>query len=137
MDENVGVEVDEEFDECEGENQVVKGLPKKQVLNLWQNLPVTDPATVVKPIPYKHTGAKFAEDSIRITGSCEFINAVLSNLKSMIKLDSKFNKTRLQPTYMPTEDRESGLPSGSWVAYIQVHARGEGKRGRKKKKYHW
>ena len=95
-----------------------KGLRKNQTLQL-------------KPIPYTHKGTTFAEDGIRITGSRAFVDSVLSRLKDLLKYESE--KTRLHVSYDRATDRDTGKKLRSYGCYIQVHARGMGKKKAKKK----
>lgn len=75
-------------------------------------------------IPYKTEGSKYAEDTIRITGSRPFIDAVLARLSEEI-LPYENTQTRLQVSLQESTDRKTQEKTGSWVAYIQFHARGE------------
>lgn len=98
-----------------------KRLLKQEFLEYWaelepgQELPIT-------PVPYEHTGSTYSEDCIRITGSRDFVDAVLSRFKDLLQREAA--KTRLHVTYQEIVDRDLGIPTGSWAAYIQVHERG-------------
>jgi hypothetical protein len=96
-------------------------MQKKAILDHWRALPDNQP---IRPtvIPYKHEGSTYAEDGIRITGSAQFIDAVLSRLKDMLAFEGL--TTRLQLNYQESKDRESGRMLGSYNCYIQVHERG-------------
>ncbi len=83
------------------------------------------------PMPYKHSGSSYSEDGIRITGSREFIDSVLSHLTEL--LDYENEETRLDVNYTEqvakTKD-SSGKPVygqqgiNSWVCYLKVAERG-------------
>lgn len=96
-------------------------MRKSEILTHWAGLPENQP---VNPeiIPYKHRGSTFDEDSIRITGSQEFIDSVLSRLKDLLKYESA--DTRLQVMYQESQDKKTKQPTGSYCAYVQVHERG-------------
>ena len=96
-------------------------MNKREMLDHWDGIPADQPIKVT-PVAYKHEGTTYAEDGIRITGSQRFIDSVLSHLKSLLEHEN--GDTRLQVTYQPSNDRESGTPLGSWNCYIQVHERG-------------
>lgn len=96
-----------------------KGLRKNQKLQL-------------KPIPYTHKGTTFAEDGIRITGSRAFVDSVLSHLKDLLKYENE--GSRLQVSYDRSTDRDTGRKLKSYGCYIQVHARGMGRKKKPKKK---
>ncbi len=93
---------------------------KAQFLKHWRTLLNPRP---LKPatVPYKHRGSTFQEDGIRITGSLEWIDAVLSRLTDLLACEN--GRTRLQVSYRQANDKE-GKPLASWTCYIQVHERG-------------
>jgi hypothetical protein len=96
-------------------------MKKQQILNYWNALEA-DQAVKPYPVEYKHSGSTYTEDSIRLTGSQEFIDSVLSKLKEVIKFEN--GSTRLQLSYQESKDRECGMPTGAYNCYIQVHERG-------------
>jgi hypothetical protein len=97
-------------------------MKKNEFLAHWASI---DSNQKVKPtpVPYKHEGTTYAEDGIRITGSEEFIESVLSRLKDLLRFEG--TDTRLQVAYQETKDRATGEPTGSFNCYIQVHERGQ------------
>lgn len=103
-----------------------KRLSKENIIKRWEDL--EEGAIRVTPIPEGHRGSNFASDTIRITGSQEFIDSVLGNLKGFLDRDN--GSTRLQVIYSQSVDRENQELTGAWTCYIQVHARGTKKRGR-------
>src|SRR5208282_880230 len=84
--------------------------------------------------------SSFVEDSIRITGSQEFIDSVLACLKGM--LEYEVGGSRLDPKYMQTTSRYKdengklvqGDLTGAWACYLRALSRGTGRRGRGKAK---
>jgi hypothetical protein len=97
-------------------------MKKNEMLEHWQGLEPNQPIKVT-PVPYKHQGSTYAEDGIRITGSQQFIDSVLSCLKPL--LDYEGTDTRLQVVYKESTDRETGADLHSYNCYIQVHQRGQ------------
>lgn len=97
-------------------------MRKKEILAHWRGLVPTQPLTPAV-VPYKHEGTTYAQDGIRITGSRQFIDAVLSRLKDLLSFESL--TTRLQVTYQQSTDRQTGEPLESYNCYVQVHERGE------------
>lgn len=97
-------------------------MKKAEFLNHWTSIPANQDI-LPTPIEYKHKGSTYDRDGIRITGSTEFIDSVLSKLKQMLAYES--NTTRLQVVYKESIDRETGIPTGSYNCYIQVHERGQ------------
>lgn len=96
-------------------------MQKKEFLGYWAGLTPNQPI-VAKPIPYKHEGSTYTEDSIRITGSREFVDSVLSRVKDLLSNES--SDRRLGVVYKESMDRTNDTGTGSYNVYIQVHERG-------------
>lgn len=96
-------------------------MKKAQFLQHFASIPVNQP---VKPEPvlYKHKGSTYDQDSIRITGSCKFIDSVLSRLTDYLSFENQ--NTRLQVSYQQSTDRKTGQLISGWNCYLQVHERG-------------
>lgn len=105
---------------------------KENQLNHWQELPENmDPLPLMESIPYKTTGSRYGACGIRIDGTPEFIDAVLSNLKTLI--DGESDTTRLE---LARREVETKLEIGgetkvfyntadrAEVCYIRLHDRG-------------
>lgn len=95
-------------------------MRKREFLEHWRALELTSIHPGV--IPYKFRGSTFAEDGIRITGSPQFVDQVLSNLKELLACEN--SDTRLGVSYQESKWKETGEPTGSISCYIQVHERG-------------
>lgn len=96
-------------------------MRKVEILAHWKFLP-RQQKLAPRPVPYHHQGSTYAEDGIRITGSQEFIDAVLSRLTDLLAFEN--GRTLLQVSYQEATDKESGRPLGSWSCYVMVHERG-------------
>ena len=96
-------------------------MRKDEFIAHWQGIKPGQ-AIAIEPVPYKHKGSTYAQDGIRLTGSREFIDSVLSRLKDM--LDHENGDTRLQVVYKQSQDRETGAMLAGFNCYIQVHERG-------------
>ena len=96
-------------------------MKKEQILSHWNSIDPNQPIKI-NQVAYKHKGSTYAEDGIRLTGSPEFIDSVLSRLKDLLKHEN--GSTRLQLNYQESKDRKSGTPTGSYNCYVQVHERG-------------
>lgn len=105
-------------------------LKKSAFLTYWRKL---KPNQKIKPapVPYKHAGSTYGEDGIRITGSREFVDSVLSRLQDLLEYES--DTTRLSVTYAEQTGRtrdKDGKPifskdgTGQWSCYIKVAERG-------------
>jgi hypothetical protein len=98
-----------------------KSLRKAEFLEHWAHIR-PDQDLIPRPVPYKHEGSTYAEDGIRITGTRQFIDAVLSNLRPLLAYENA--STRLQVVYKQSTDKKTRAPINSWNCYIQVHTRG-------------
>ena len=94
---------------------------KKDVLKRWKGLKPNQPVHP-RMIPYGQKGKTFAEDVIRITGSTEFIDSVLSRLKDLIPYEG--DTTRLDLNMSESFDKETKLSLGAYNCYIRVQERG-------------
>jgi hypothetical protein len=56
---------------------------KQDILSLWNSVR-TDAPIQIQPVSANHTGNRFDQDGIRITGSSQFINSVLGRLKPLL-----------------------------------------------------
>lgn len=87
---------------------------KADVVNHWKNLP-SNLQINMQPVSKMHRGTRFKSDGLRITGSPQFINSVLSRIKDIssseeksdVRLDveyrqivSKFDKLNYSPSYV-------------------------------------
>jgi len=99
-------------------------MSKEEVMKLWQRIPLGTPIAM-KPVDSDHKGSTFSEDAIRITGSKEFIESVISRLKEFLKYESE--TTKLNISYRETSSpslEEEGMGKKSYVFYIQSKTRG-------------
>lgn len=98
---------------------------KAQILKYWKTLGGEQPIPM-KPIKYDHKGSTYGEDGIRITGSPNFIQAVLGKLRELLRYEGP--ETKLGVVYRQTfsKKREAmGLSPVSFVFYIQSKERGK------------
>lgn len=96
-------------------------MKKAQFLEHWEGIEA-DQNIKINPVIYKHEGSTYAEDGIRLTGSREFIDSVLSRLKDLLNHEN--GSTRLQVVYKESTDRHTQELLDSFNCYIQVHERG-------------
>tara|TARA_Y100000310_G_C20513794_1_gene730165 strand:- start:63 stop:470 length:408 start_codon:yes stop_codon:yes gene_type:complete len=96
-------------------------MRKAEILAYWNDLPdngVMEPSAV----PYRHTGSSYTQDTVRITGSQEFIDSWLSGNKALLRYENE--DTRLALTYRETVDRDTDQHTGKYQFYLSVRARG-------------
>lgn len=96
-------------------------MKKQEFLNHWSKIKPNQNIKI-KPVVYKHEGSTYAEDGIRLTGSREFVDSVLSRFLDLLQHEN--GATRLQVNYQESKDRKTGANLDSWNCYIQVHERG-------------
>lgn len=96
-------------------------MKKEQFLQHLGNIEANQKLNI-RPVPYKHEGSTFDQDGIRITGTTEFIDSVLSRLTDLLQYEN--GSTRLQCVYKESTDRATGAALDSYNCYIQVHRRG-------------
>ena len=99
-----------------------KRFTKEEALAHWEGLSRVNPAKKMSVIPYRASGSKYGTCGIRIDGTREFIDAVLSNLKSLLTLENDL--TRLELNYTEITTKDGNYPTGDWVCYIRCHERG-------------
>ena len=97
-------------------------MKKAQILDHWHALEPRQ-ALNPRPVPYKHEGSTYMMDGLRITGSQQWIDSVLSRLKDLLGHEN--GETRLQLNYQESKDRNTGLALDSWNCYVQIHQRGD------------
>ena len=92
---------------------------RQDVVDFWRSM---RPNLPVSPTPVKssHKGTRFDQDGIRITGSPDFINGVISRLKDFLQYDEN-PSTKLDIEYRQIETKQGeykGTPI--YVFYIHV-----------------
>ena len=95
-------------------------MKKAEMIEHWKTIEEKPLHPAV--VPYKHEGSTYDQDGIRITGSQDWIDAVLYRLRDLLQYEN--GETRLQVVYKESQDRETGAPLDSWNCYVQVHERG-------------
>lgn len=101
------------------------GITKNDFLTVWHTMPEMQP---VKPdfIHYGHKGSTIDEDGIRICGSLEFIESVVSRLGDLLKFENN-EATRLSIACSEITDKDTGKRiNNKFRCSIQVHERGVG-----------
>lgn len=101
-------------------------MKKSETLAHWRSLPDNqNPAKHCRPIPYKAKGSTYGACGVRIDGTPEFVDAVLSCLKSMLALEN--GSTRLGLSRKEVDSNFKSVPNAETraeVCYIRCHKRG-------------
>ena len=98
-------------------------MRKKELLDHWAGL---KPGLPLKPqaIRYRHEGSTYGHDGIRIEGSPEFIDGILSRLQDLLayeNADTRLGVAYSQVTAKPGKDHSGG----DRVCYVKFHERGD------------
>ena len=100
---------------------------KQDTLARWKNLQPTNPLPHMQPIAYKARGSRYGACGIRIDGTPEFIDAVLSQLKSLIDGENHLTRLELARNRVDGSGLGKELPNkeqGAECCYIRLHVRG-------------
>ncbi len=86
------------------------------------------------PVAYRAEGSRYGACGIRIDGTPEFIDAVLSRLKDVLELESEATRLELARRTVDTVEVNQSKKefrnkeAGAEVCYIRCHMRGPRKR---------
>jgi len=102
-------------------------MKKAEALDHWQKMePNQNPLPLMRPIPYKSSGSTYGSCGIRIDGTPEFVDAVLSNLKSLIDGENQVTRLALARNVVDGSGIGKDLPNSVQNAeccYIRLHMR--------------
>jgi len=94
---------------------------KAQILNHWRTLQPNQPI-MPQPVPAEKAGTTYGYDGIRVTGSYQFINSVLSRFKDYLYKDSP--TSRLHVILRQIEDKDDDVPDiARYVFYANIAER--------------
>ena len=101
-------------------------MKKEDALKHWRTLTTRiNPLGLMRPIPYKAAGRTYGTDGIRIDGSPEFIDAVLSNLTALIDGENAATRLSLSRSKANSDFKSNpNADSNAEVCYIRLHMRG-------------
>lgn len=105
-----------------------KKYTKAGELARWATLPDANPLKAMEIIPYKSAGSKYGACGIRIDGTPEFIDAVLSKLKELIDGENAMTRLELARSVVDGSGINKKLPNatnGAECCYIRLHERGD------------
>lgn len=91
---------------------------KADVIQFWTNLKPNMPIQM-EPVPETHEGTRFRSDGLRITGSPQFINSVISRLKDIIQMESE--SVRLDVEYREIENQGGDATPNSKEYVFYAH----------------
>jgi hypothetical protein len=103
-------------------------MKKSQSLEHWKGLAPDLPLlSKMVPIPYKATGSRYGACGVRIDGTPEFIDAVLSRLKELIDGENHITRLELARSVVDGSGIGKSLPNAAdaaEVCYVRLHVRG-------------
>ena len=92
---------------------------RAEILTFWQGL-VPDLPIQAKPVEEGHKGTRFRKDGVRITGSSEFINSVLSHLKDMLRYEGN-PTSKLDVEYRQIQNKDQEIQNMPiYACYVHV-----------------
>jgi len=108
-------------------------LKKKEAMERWRNLAENQPILPhMKPLPYDARGSRYGSAGIRIDGSPEFCDAVLSRLKDILAAENSATRINLSWNEVSDDDnlgkRFNNKEDDASCVYIRLQSRGNGKR---------
>ena len=103
--------------ETKGAKPKVWHASKEEILSNWRNLRQTP--IFMAPVPENQSGTRLKNDGIRVTGSPQFINSILSRIKDLLKYEDAPG-TRLDVEYRQIEPDDSGYTIPAYLCYIHV-----------------
>lgn len=97
---------------------------KEEVIKHWSGLTPGLPMAQVRIIPTGHKGPTLSYDGLRITGSSEFIDSIISRLKELLSYEG--GNSRLNVLYKQQVDNKTqqAVP-GSFAFYFHAKQRGK------------
>ncbi len=105
-------------------------MKKSEALDRWENIRAhLNPLEHMSAIPAGTTGSRYGACGIRIDGSPEFIDAVLSNLKELLAGESdstrlELARSEVKPTVVNGETKQfANAVTSAEVCYIRLHER--------------
>lgn len=90
---------------------------KADVLSHWKSLTPNLPIKM-DAVPESHKGTRFRSDGLRVTGSPQFINSVLSRIKDMADFEKTGN--RLDVEYRQIDTKSSDNAELDFVFYCHL-----------------
>ena len=102
-------------------------MKKQEAIEHWKAMESgRNPLAVMSPIPPKTKGSRYGCDGIRIDGSPAFIDAVLSNLQSLLDGENNFTRLELSRNAVkvsPGYKSGKNASMGAECCYIRLHER--------------
>jgi len=109
---------------CEGKQNLTWKAKKPEILTYWNSLPPSMPVQPINVAPADYHGSTYMYDGIRVTGSRQFIDSIVSKLKDVLKYDE--GNTKLMLRYYQQIDKNTQYPlPNSFVFYAQIRANKE------------
>jgi len=103
-------------------------MKKSETLAAWRAMPENQPMLKhFRPIPYKAKGSTYGACGIRIDGTPEFIDSVLSHLKELIAGENHVTRLTLARNKVDGSGIGKVLDNAvnnAEVCYIRLHVRG-------------
>jgi len=98
---------------------------KDEIISHWKSLTASN-IIPVTPKPHDHYGTSLDEDTIRVTGSKEFIDSIMVRLKEFLQFETA--ETELQVKYNASKYEHAGGTSPNFHFYCSVQYKNRSKK---------
>lgn len=102
------------------EQQEAWKAKKSDVLQFWRQL--RELPIFPKPISVKHRGSAYNQDAIRVTGTSDFINSIMSRIKDFLRFKD-MPGIDLDVDYRQIVDKYDRPVPAKYVCYIRLRER--------------
>lgn len=103
------------FDEWQNSKE---SAMKQGLLQHWQSLRPNIPISI-RPTPHHKKGTGYVNESVRLTGTPQFIDSILSRIKDLLAFENP--TTRIEITMKPVKNQSPG--SNAYNLYVSVETR--------------
>jgi len=100
-------------------------LSKEDVMRHWASVRPNEPIRMT-PLPYNYKGPTYDKDGVRVTGTREFVDAVLGRLKDLMFYENPRVKLNLIYRTLYRKGQDPARPA--FAVYIQSEMRGTKKK---------
>lgn len=76
---------------------------KSDVMQSWNNLKPNLPLNM-QPVSEHNKGSRFRYDGIRVTGTAQFINGIMSRIKDMMQYENEVHRLDIEYRQIPSKE---------------------------------
>ena len=94
-----------------------KRYSKDEIISHWSKLTVRG-IIPITPKPHNHYGTSLDEDTVRVTGSREFVDAIMARLKEFLQFETQ--ETELEVRYEQSKYEHAGSVTPNFQFYCST-----------------